>query len=192
VAQEARPVGSWLFRSSVGSSGSTSAGTPRFEAPGAAAVERGRASWYEAAAADLVTLFASSDVERYDEHPGGGLRLEHQTASARFELPMLDESRLSIFADLGFGATRLQSHEPGQFQDGRGNSSYDTYLSGMGGLTVQYRLTPDVRAYVGARYFEYFSEADGLALNEAPDAERLLESSSWTFPITVGIRVSFD
>ncbi len=190
--QDAPGAASWLFRSSVGSAGGSVAATPRFEVPGGESGERGRASWLQASAADLVALFGRSDVQSYDEQPGGGLRLKHETAAAQFEVPVMRQSRLKFFADLGFGATRLRSHDPGQFPDGRGGRLNETYISGMGGLTVQYQLTNDLRAFVGARYFQYFNDVDDLRLAETPDAGRLLKASAWTFPLTFGVQLSFD
>jgi hypothetical protein len=153
---------------------------------------RDKSSWLEESAADVVSLFSGlSEVQSYHEQPAGGIKLSHQVAALKVELPVLSDSRFSFFADFGFGATQLRSHEPGQI-DSRYSRFSDTFLSGMGGLTAQYQLTQGCRAFVGARHVMYLDDADGRALEEAPSTRRLLQSSSWALPITFGLQLSFD
>jgi hypothetical protein len=148
-------------------------------------------SWLETTATDFVTsLLAVSDVESYDENPAGGLKFEHYNAATQLELPMLRESPFRFFADFGVGATRMRSNEPGQLT-GRDSFVYGTYFSGVGGVTVRYQLTSAVGAYVGARYFTYVTNAEDAAIGQTPSPGRLMESSSWTFPFTLGFRIRF-
>jgi hypothetical protein len=193
--QELQPTSLGLFRASAASSRGSSAGLAQpglFAAPAVGQAGQSR-NWFETTAADLVTsLLAVSDMESYDENPAGGLRFEHYNAAAQLELPVLSESRLSFFAEVGLGATRMRSNEPGQLRSGSDSYVHGTFLSGVSGLTVRYRFTDAVGAYVGARYFKYVTSADNLTLDQAVNPGRLLNTSSWTFPFTFGFQINFN
>ena len=188
-----QPTSLGLFRASAASGqGSSSMIQPGVFAVSAAGQTGQNINWLEATAADLVTsLLAVSDMESYQENPTGGLRFEHYNAAAQLELPVMSESRLSFFAEVGVGATRMRSNEPGQLRGGRDSYVYGTFLSGVSGLTARYQFTDAIGAYVGARYFKYMTSADDLTLDQVANPGRLLDSSSWTFPFTFGFQINF-
>lgn len=188
-----RPSNLGLTRLAVTTNGSANVNvSARLDVLADRPASAGRSGWLEESAANIVSLFLGmSEVRSYQEHPAGGIKLSHQGAAFKLELPVLDDSPLSFYADFGFGATQLRSYEPGQI-DSRYSRFSDTFLSGMGGLTALYQLSEGFQAFVGARHVMYLGDADDLALDEAPSAGRLLQSSSWALPITVGVQIAFD
>lgn len=128
------------------------------------------------------------EVRRYKEAPAAGLRLSHYTAGLKFDLPLPVRSRWSLIADFGLGATRLRSNELNSYYTTDRRVS-ETFLSVLGGMTLGYALAPNWEAFVGARQFFYLDE-DEVAVDGLEDSGRLLESGSWTFPITFGMKLT--
>ncbi|UCC83340.1 MAG: hypothetical protein JSW46_20725 [Gemmatimonadota bacterium] len=152
-----------------------------------------RTSGLERSAAELVTfILAISDVQRYEEQPAAGLRLSHESTELKLELPLVPQSPLSFFADFGLGATQLRSHDLGQLPVAGRYRVSEFYLSALGGLTIEFRPTENVRAFLSARHFVYLNRADDLALDALPNPDQLLNSRTWTFPIAFGLSLSFD
>ncbi len=197
AAQESRPVPQSLsvFRaglmSAVIAEKETRPATPLFfsRAP-ASKVTRARS--LEDSAVDLITtIIRLSETESYKENPAAGLRLSHTTAGLKFDLPVVPQSRLDFVANVGVGSTRLRSLEFGESPVGQHHRVSETFLSLVGGLNVQYAVTDHCRLFVGARHQLYFNDTDNLAVDEVPEPGRLLDMSSWTFPVTFGLQLSF-
>lgn len=138
----------------------------------------------------VTSILEVSDVQHYKEPAAPGLRLSHESAGLQLELPVMQESRLRFFADVGVGATRLRSYEFNVLPSQRYRLS-ETFISLLGGLTARYAVTDDFRAFIGIRRFLYLNDADNLVIDETPDPGRLLDTSSWTFPITFGFQLGF-
>jgi hypothetical protein len=190
--QEARPVGLGLFQSNVRLGGPSEAQLQPapFEVSGRTAARTGG---LERSAAEFVTfILAISDVQRYEEQPAAGLRFSHESTELKLELPVLPQSPLGFFADFGIGATQLRSHDLGQMPVAGYYRASEFFLSALGGLTVEFRPTDNCRAFLSARHFIYLNGADDLALDAVPDPDQLLNSRTWTFPISFGLSFSFD
>jgi hypothetical protein len=137
------------------------------------------------------TLRRHGEVHQYKETPAAGLKLYHYTAALKFELPVMDRSRWDLVADLGLGATRLRSAKYGDYFASDERVS-ETFLSLLGGVSVQYAISDDCRFFVGARRLLYLEDGNEPVVGGLEDAEQLLESGSWTFPLTLGFRLTFD
>ncbi|MGD8700320.1 MAG: hypothetical protein PVJ43_13575, partial [Gemmatimonadales bacterium] len=116
--------------------------------------------------------------------------LYHYTAGLEFELPVLEHSRWDLFADIGMGATRLRSAKYASYYPSERHVS-ETFVSLLGGVGVRYAVSDDCRLFVGARQLFYLEDGDGLVVDGLNDPGRVLESGSWTFPLTLGMRFSF-
>lgn len=127
-------------------------------------------------------------VDRYSELAASGLRMSHYTAGLKLDLPMVSWSRMKLFADLGVGATRIRSSRLSLYRESGGDIS-ETYLSLRGGLTLELTIAARTRAFLSGREFVYLDEDDGATLEELRSGSRILESGSWTFPLTVGLRL---
>jgi len=129
-------------------------------------------------------------VDQYKETPTAGLKLYHYTAGLEFELPVMQHSRWDLVADFGLGATRLRSATfTGHYASEQRVS--ETFLSLLGGLSVQYAVSDDCRLFVGARRLLYLEDSSGLVIDGLNDPNQVLESGSWTFPLTFGMRIGF-
>jgi len=129
-------------------------------------------------------------VDQYKETPAAGLKLYHYTAGLKFELPLLERSRWDLIADVGMGATRLTSAKFAHYYVTERNIS-ETFLSLLGGVSVQYTVADDCRLFVGARQLFYLDDGDRLTIDGLKDPDQVLESGSWTFPLTFGLQFSF-
>jgi hypothetical protein len=129
-------------------------------------------------------------VDQYKETPAAGLKLYHYTAGLRFELPVMEHSRWDLIADVGMGATRLRSAEFANYYVSEQRVS-ETFLSLLGGVSVQYAVSDECRLFVGARQLFYLEDGDGLVIDGLKDPDQVLESGSWTVPLTLGVRFSF-
>lgn len=136
------------------------------------------------------TLRRHGEFSRYKETPAAGLNLYHYSAGLRFELPVLDRSRWDLVADLGVGATRLRSAKYGDYVASEARVS-ETMVSLLGGLSVQYAISDDCKFFVGARRLLYLDEDNGPAVAGLQDADHVLESGSWAFPLTLGLSLEF-
>ena len=58
-------------------------------------------------------------------------------------------------------------------------------------MSVQYAVSDDCRLFVGVRQLFYLEDGDGLVIDGLTDPEQVLDSGSWTFPLTLGLRFSF-
>jgi hypothetical protein len=130
------------------------------------------------------------EVSRQQENPAAGLKLYHYTAGLKFELPVTEQSRWDLVADFGLGATRLRSAELANYHVSNRRVS-ETFVSVLGGLRIQYSLADNCRAFVGARQYLYLEDSEGLVIDGLEDPGLLLRTGSWTFPITVGVSLSF-
>ena len=129
-------------------------------------------------------------VDQYKETPVAGLKLYHYVAELKFELPVMEHTRWNLIADLGMGATRLRSAKFVNYYVSEQRVS-ETFLSLLGGVSVQYAVSDDCRLFVGVRQLFYLEDGDGLVIDGLTDPEQVLESGSWTFPLTLGLRFSF-
>jgi hypothetical protein len=130
------------------------------------------------------------ELSRQQENPAAGLRLYHYTAGLKFELPLTEQSRWDLVADFGLGATRLRSAELANHQMSNPRVS-ETFVSLLGGLRVQYSLAENFRAFIGARQYLYLEDEDGLVIDGLENPGLILKTSSWTFPLTLGVNFSF-
>lgn len=147
----------------------------------------------ENAAVEFVTsLFRLSDVHTQRENPAAGLKLSYEAAEFAFRLPVMNDSPLQFFADLGLGLTRLRSRELEDIPVSGYYRLSETFVSALGGVTARLRLRDNFRVFIGARRYLFMNDADGIKLDEVPDADQLLDSSPWTFPIVMGFEFSFD
>lgn len=190
--QDAPAVGLRVLQANLtlGSASEAQLGTAPLEVSSTTA---GETSSLERSAAEVVAfILAISDVQSYDEQPAAGLRFSHESTELKLELPVMPKSPLTFFADFGVGATQLRSHDLGQLPVAGYYRGSEFFLSALGGLTVEFRPTDNCRAFFSARHFVYLNEADDLVLDGVPNADQLLNSRSWTFPISFGISLSFD
>ena len=184
-----------MFRAGLMSAGiaNKEAGRPAplsFSPAPASGVTRARS--LENSAVELITtIIRLSETESYKENPAAGLRLSHTAAGLKFDLPVMPQSRLDFVANVGVGSTRLRSLEFGESPVGQHHRVSETFLSLVGGLNVQYAVTDHFRVFVGARHQLYFDDTASLAADEVPEPGRLLDMSSWTFPVTFGFQLSF-
>ena len=132
-----------------------------------------------------------ASLDRYIEVPAAGLKLSHYTAAFRLDLPVIRQSRLRLFADLGLGATRIRSRKLGLASESGADVS-EMYLSVRGGLTMEIELTSEFSAFLTGREFIYLDQDDQLILEEFGRGSKILESGVWTFPLTVGLRLGLD
>jgi hypothetical protein len=132
-----------------------------------------------------------ASLDRYTEVPAAGLKLSHYTAAFKLDLPVVRQSRLRLFADLGLGATRIRSRKLGLVSDSSADVS-EMYLSVRGGLTMEIELSSDFFAFLSGREFVYLDQDDQLILEEFGRGSKILESGIWTFPLTVGLRLGLD
>ncbi len=197
AAQERSPIPRSLsvFRAGVTSAGITNkeAGraTPLSFSP-APASEITRSRSRENSAVEFITaIIRLSETESYKENPAAGLRLSHTAAGLKFDLPVVPQSRLGFVANVGVGSTRLRSLELGEAPVGQRHRVSETFLSLVGGLTVQYAVTDRGRVFVGARHQLYLDDTANLAVDQVPEPGRLLDMSSWTFPVVFGFQLSF-
>ncbi|NIR44356.1 MAG: hypothetical protein GWN99_00340 [Gemmatimonadetes bacterium] len=147
----------------------------------------------ENAAVEFVSaLFRMSDVQTLRENPAAGLKLRYEAAEFALPLSVTDESPLQFYADFGVGMTRLRSQELGAFPISGYYRFSETFFSAVGGVTAKLRLADGWQLFIGARRFLYLNDADRIQLDEVPDTEKLLDTSSWTFPFTLGFELSFD
>lgn len=137
------------------------------------------------------TLARYGSVVSYSEALALGLKMSDYTASLRLDLPVVRESRLKLFADVGMGATRVRSSKLGVYGEA-GTDLSRTYLSFRGGLTAEYELPHNFRVFITGRELFYLDSDDRLSIEELGRNARILESGSWTFPLTVGFRVAID
>lgn len=165
--------------------------------PGVYSLAASQASW--AAGAEnggltelgfVETLRRHGEVQQYKETPAAGLNLYHYAAALKFELPVLDRSRWDLVADFGLGATRLRSAKYGDYVASEERVS-ETMVSLLGGLSVQYAISDACRFFVGARRLFYLDENNGPAIAGLQDADHVLESGVWAFPLTLGFRLKF-
>lgn len=132
-----------------------------------------------------------ASLDRYTEVPAAGLKLSHYAAAFKLDLPVIRQSRLRLFADLGLGATRIRSRKLGLFSEASADVS-EMYLSVRGGLTIEIDLSSDFSAFLSGREFVYLDADDQLVLEEFGRGNKILESGYWTFPLTVGLRIGLD
>lgn len=175
MAQESRTVGRSISPSRVNWSGSESGGA----LAGLAASEF------------IGMLERHATLDRYTEVAAAGLKLSHYTAAFKLDLPMIRQSRLRLFADLGLGATRIRSRKLGLLSDASADVS-EMYLSVRGGLTIELDLSADFSAFLSGREFVYLDDDDQLVLEEFGRGAKILESGYWTFPLTIGLRLGLD
>lgn len=136
------------------------------------------------------TLRRHGRVQQYKETPAAGLRLYHYSAGLKFELPVMDRSRWDLVADFGLGATRLRSAKYGDYV-ASGERVSQTFLSLLGGVSVQYSVSDELRFFVGARQLFYLEDGKRPLVGDLQNADHLLESGSWAFPLTLGLRFQF-
>jgi hypothetical protein len=147
----------------------------------------------EDAAIDIITSVLNlSDIDSFGEQPAAGLKLSHTTAAMKFKLPVMQRSRLNFIANVGVGATQLRSIELGEVPSDRRHRFSEQFLSLEGGVTVKYAISDNCSVFVGARHQYYFESADGLVTDQVPDPGKLLDASSWTFPLTIGFQLGFN
>lgn len=170
-AQRERPVSRWI-------SASKASWTSKSESGGVEELEF------------VDALRRHGEVSQHRETPAAGLKLYHYTAGLKFELPLRKQSRWDLVADFGLGATRLRSAELANYNTSNQRIS-ETFVSLLGGLSVQYSLAENCRAFVGARQYFYIEDDDGLVIDGLEDPGLLLRTGSWTFPITLGVSLSF-
>ncbi len=180
--------------------GSASAQEPTRSGPGRPArdaVAVSRVEWssesHSSGLAELTFVDAlrrHGTVDQYKETPAAGLKLYHYTAGLKFELPLMEHSRWDLIADVGMGATRIRSAKFADYYVSERDVS-ETFLSLLGGVSVQYAITNDCRLFVGARQLFYLEDGDELVIDGLKNPDQVLESGSWTFPLTLGLRFNF-
>lgn len=131
-----------------------------------------------------------AEVRRYKEAPAAGLKLYHYMAGLKFELPLMGQTRWDLVADFGMGATRLKSSQASSFYTSDQRIS-EVFVSVLGGVRLRYAIADNFSAFVGAREHFYLEDGDGLVIDGLEDPGRLLRTGSWTFPLTLGVRISF-
>jgi hypothetical protein len=169
-AQQKRPVSRWISASKASWASKSESGGSELEFVDA--------------------LRRHGELSRQQENPAAGLRLYHYTAGLKFELPLTEQSRWDLVADFGLGATRLRSAELANYHVSNPRIS-ETFVSLLGGLRVQYWLADNFHAFVGARQYVYLEDEVGLVIDGLEDPGVILRTSSWTFPITLGVNLSF-
>lgn len=148
-------------------------------------------SWSNYAEEAVAWLLRLGEVESYKENPAAGFSFSHTTTAVKIKLPVMDQSRLNFVADVGVGTTRLRSVEFGTLPV-QGNYRVSEYFfSLLGGLTLQYAVTDDFRAFVGARRNVYVNDTEEFLVNGNTEPGHLLDASSWNFPLTVGLEFKF-
>jgi hypothetical protein len=56
---------------------------------------------------------------------------------------------------------------------------------------VQYSVSDELRFFVGARQLFYLEDGKRPLVGDLRNADHLLESGSWAFPLTLGLRFQF-
>ncbi|UCF18361.1 MAG: hypothetical protein JSU87_10425, partial [Gemmatimonadota bacterium] len=124
----------------------------------------------------------------YGETPAAGLKLYHYSAALKFDLPSIGGSRWKLFADLGLGATELKSNEYQPYAMA-GDRTSEMFLSLRGGLTIEYAVSRNCSAFLSGREFFYLNDT-GVAIDILGGSASVVESGSWSFPLTVGLRLN--
>lgn len=144
-----------------------------------------------AEASELIDEFRSiGQFREYKESLGYGLRLSHYIADARFDLPVLQDSRFQLSANLGIGATTLRTSD-GYSAVLASDDLMGTYVSLRGGISLAYRVSPHCRVFVGAQEYLHFDHQAEL-LQQPEVSVRDLSDAALTFPITFGLTVNIN
>lgn len=139
----------------------------------------------------LETVQRHTTIDSYREALAAGLRLYHYTAALKLDLPPIG-SRWKVYTDLGLGATRLRTNEQSPYYADRDDFS-ETFLSLRSGLTVEYAFSHRLRTFVTAREYFYLDSDDAVVtVDGLNDQTQILESGSWTFPLSFGVRLRFQ
>lgn len=181
----------------VGSASAQETSRSRQSLPDQSSLALSRANWSMGSASSglaelsfVDALRRHGEVHQYKETPAAGLKLYHYAAGLKFELPVMDRSRWDLVADFGLGATRLRSAQYADYGASEQHVS-ETFLSLLGGVSVQYAVSDDCRLFVGARQLLYLEDSEGLVIDGLKDSNRVLESGTWTFPLTLGLSLNF-
>lgn len=142
-------------------------------------------------ASELLNEFRSlGQFREYKETLAYGLRLTHYIADARFDLPLLTDTRIRLTANVGVGATRLRTAD-GYSARLAANDLAGTYLSLRGGISIAYRFADRARVFVGAQEYLHFDQEAAL-LQRSEASVRDLSDAALTFPITLGVDLSVN
>jgi hypothetical protein len=146
--------------------------------------------------APRVSLFASGDLDLLDGADLGNgtrapdLRLWHYRAGVQLHLVRPEVSRWTVMADLGLGATTIDSERfavAGEDRDFR-----ETYFSTHGGIRFGYAFGPRVTGFLGGRVNLAFADEDETRVfaDLNPEAVRAFDRA-WTVPLLAGVNVRF-
>lgn len=139
----------------------------------------------------LETFQRHTSVDSYREAPAAGLRLYHYTAALKLDLPPIG-SRWKVYTDLGLGATRLRTNDQSPHYADRDDLS-ETFLSLRSGLTIEYAFSNRLRTFVTAREYLYLDSDDAaVTVDGLNDQTQILESGTWSFPLSFGVRLRID
>ena len=129
-------------------------------------------------------------VEKHREYPLTGLKLTHYMAGLQASIPVLQRSRLKLVGDFGFAATKLRSRERG-IGPGLDTRIRETYFSLRGAIRIEYALNPDCDIYLAGQDYVYLDQSETTTVEALGGVIRPLQAGSWTFPVTLGVRMRF-
>jgi hypothetical protein len=129
-------------------------------------------------------------VEKHREYPLTGLKLTHYVAGLQARIPVLQRSRLKLVGDFGFAATKLRSRERG-LAPGLDTRIKETYFSLRAAVRIEYALNPDCDIYLAGQDYVHIDQAETTTVEALGGIVRPLQAGSWTFPVTLGIRMRF-
>ncbi len=130
-----------------------------------------------------------SKVESYREQLGPTVRVSHQLAAYRFELPVRGRSPLEISASLGLGATTFRSDRIGGLL-ATPIADTETQIALRGGVSLEYRLGAAIDVFAGCQsYFDIADVDDRKLANRLGGQGDLDDLAWWRFPVHWGVQV---